>query len=68
MEQAGISIIQTGGITDTTVGKSKSVGISFGPGNGLQAAKEKLKTPFSTASRYLMPGQPVNHVVQRYIL
>ncbi|KAK1118200.1 hypothetical protein K0M31_015247 [Melipona bicolor] len=48
MEQTGISIIQTnGGITDTNgMGKPKSVGISFGPGSGLQAAKEKLKTPW----------------------
>lgn len=45
MEQTGISIIPTTTIADNTVGKSKSIGISLRP-NSLQAAKEKLKTPW----------------------
>lgn len=46
MEQTGISIIPTTTIADNTVGKSKSIGITLRPGNSLQAAKEKLKTPW----------------------
>lgn len=45
MEQTGISIIPTTTIVDNAAGKPKSIGISLRP-DSLQAAKEKLKTPW----------------------
>lgn len=45
MEQSGVSIIAPPGITDNSVGKSKSIGITFRTNPTIQAAKEKLKTP-----------------------
>ncbi|XP_033337304.1 aquaporin AQPAe.a [Megalopta genalis] len=46
MEQGGVSIITPTGITENSVGKSKSIGITFSSRPSLQAAKEKLKTPW----------------------
>ena len=46
MEQSGVSIIAPPGITDNSVGKSKSIGITFRTNPTIQAAKEKLKTPW----------------------
>ncbi|XP_076397764.1 aquaporin AQPcic isoform X2 [Megachile rotundata] len=48
MEQTGISIIPTTTIADNAAGKPKSIGITLRPGDSLQAAKEKLKTPWLT--------------------
>ncbi|XP_076651922.1 aquaporin AQPcic-like [Halictus rubicundus] len=46
MEQGGVSIITPTGITENSVGKSKTIGITFSSRPSLQAAKEKLKTPW----------------------
>ncbi|XP_031829541.1 aquaporin AQPcic-like [Nomia melanderi] len=46
MEQGGVSIITPTVITENSVGKSKSIGITFSSRPSLQAAKEKLKTPW----------------------
>lgn len=46
MEQTGISIIQTGAITASTAGKSKSVGIPFNPSSSIQTATKKFKIPW----------------------
>ncbi|XP_076237123.1 aquaporin-like [Calliopsis andreniformis] len=49
MEQGGISIITPTGINDNSVGKSKSIGITLRSNSSIQAAKEKLKSPWLTA-------------------
>ncbi|KAG7212269.1 hypothetical protein KM043_012598 [Ampulex compressa] len=46
MEQSGISIISPTGITESTVGKSKSIGITLRSSSSIQNAKEKLKAPW----------------------
>ncbi|XP_017881501.1 aquaporin-like [Ceratina calcarata] len=48
MEQGGISIIPSSGMVDSTLEKSKSIGITVRTSTGFQAAKEKLKTPWLT--------------------
>lgn len=45
MEQNGVSIISPPGVTENSVGKSKSIGITLRSGS-LQSAKEKLKAPW----------------------
>lgn len=44
MEQTGVSIISPPGVTENSVGKSKSIGITL-RSSSLQSAKEKLKAP-----------------------
>lgn len=46
MEQSGISIISPNGITENSVGKSKSIGITLRSTAGIRTAKEKLNTPW----------------------
>ncbi|XP_012226157.1 aquaporin [Linepithema humile] len=47
MEQNGISIISPPGVTENSVGKSKSVGVTLRFNDSMQMAKEKLKAPWS---------------------
>lgn len=46
MEQNGISIISPPGVTETSAGKSKSIGITFRTNGAIQTAKERLKAPW----------------------
>lgn len=54
MEQTGISIIQTGAITASTAGKSKSVGIPFNPSSSIQTATKKFKIPCESALFFII--------------
>lgn len=45
MEQNGISIISPPGVTENSVGKSKSVGVTLRFNGSIQMAKEKLRAP-----------------------
>lgn len=45
MEQNGISIISPQDVMENSVGKSKSIGITFRSNGAIQLAKEKLKAP-----------------------
>ncbi|XP_054006937.1 aquaporin AQPcic-like [Hylaeus anthracinus] len=46
MEQSGVSIITSNGVTENSVGKSRSIGITLRSSSSIQAAKEKLKSPW----------------------
>ncbi|XP_076180852.1 aquaporin-like [Ptiloglossa arizonensis] len=46
MEQSGVSIITSNGVMENSGGKSKSIGITLRSSSGIQAAKEKLKSPW----------------------
>lgn len=46
MEQGGISIITPTGVTEHSVEKSKSIGITLRSNGSIQSAKEKLKAPW----------------------
>lgn len=46
MEQNGISIISPPGVTESSVGKSKSIGITLRSNGTIESAKKKLKAPW----------------------
>ncbi|KYN17063.1 PREDICTED: aquaporin AQPAe.a-like [Trachymyrmex cornetzi] len=46
MEQNGIAIISPQGVMENSVGKSKSIGITFRSNGAIRSAKEKLKAPW----------------------
>lgn len=53
MEQSGVSIITSNGVMENSGGKSKSIGITLRSSSGIQAAKEKLKSPCEYTSLFV---------------